>query len=268
MDKNQTSASPAAGRVHWSLQQGVAWVVLDNPAKRNAISLDMWRTLRQALADLDADAAVRCVVIRGEGDGAFCAGADVAEKQGLDAAQAEADLQVSLDGLKALRVFSKPLVAMVSGYCLGAGVAIALSCDLRIAAAGSTFSIPAAKLGLAYQYSEVKRLVDLVGTSNAMRMLFTADRVAAQQALQTGLVTEVVEAGELHTNVGELARRIAANAPLSLAAAKYAVGQAVAGGGPDLEGCLARARACYASGDYAEGRLAFRERRAPVFLGR
>ncbi len=176
--KPQVSTTP--GKVRFSSDQGIAWIVIDNPRKHNAMSIAMWGELTAALTASEQDPAVRCVVLRGEGDKAFCAGADVAEKQGVDAAQGLADLQVALAGLKAIKAFGKPLIAMVSGYCLGGGLAIALGCDMRIASVNSSFGIPAAKLGLAYQYGELKRLTDLVGPSRAKQIIFTADRVAAQ----------------------------------------------------------------------------------------
>ncbi len=259
----------SVGQVHASLDGGVAWVILDNLPKRNAMSLAMWRELRAALLDLAQDPQVRCVVLRGAGDKAFCAGADVAEKQGLDAAQSEADTQIALEGLQAVREFPKPLIAMVSGYCIGAGVAIALGCDIRVAAEGASFGVPAARLGLAYYYIDLKRLSDAVGPARAKQMLFTADRIDAQRALQIGLVEEVTAPSELREAVAAMARRIAANAPLTIAAAKHAIVTAVSDPpGRDLARCEALASACLSSDDYEEGRRAFKEKREPRFQGR
>lgn len=261
--------SDEPGRVACTAAEGVGWIVLDNPRRHNAMSLDMWRSLADGLAAFEADPAVRCVVVRGAGDRAFCAGADIGEKQGADAGRAAQDLGVTLAGLRALAAFPKPVLAMISGYCLGAGVAIALACDVRLAAAGAQFGIPAAKLGLAYEYSEIKRLADLVGPARARQMIFTGDRFPAGRALQFGLVEEVVAAGELEAFAADMAARIAANAPLTIAAAKQAIATVVSDPpGRDIEACNARARACLASEDYAEGRRAFQEKRAPAFRGR
>jgi enoyl-CoA hydratase/carnithine racemase len=258
-----------SGRVDCTQAEGVGWIVLDNPRKHNAISLTMWRSLIDGLAAFEADPAVRCVVVRGAGNRAFCAGADIGEKHGADAGRAAQDLGLALAGLRALATFPKPVLAMISGYCLGAGVAIALACDFRLAAAGAQFGIPAAKLGLAYEYSEIKRLVELVGPARARQMIFTGDRFAAERALQFGLVEEVVAAEDLPVFATDMARRIAANAPLTIAAAKDAIATAVSDPpGRDVEGCNARARACLASEDYVEGRLAFQGKRAPAFQGR
>jgi enoyl-CoA hydratase len=270
--KAMTAATQDAsgGRVHHEKgADGVGWIVLDNPGKYNAISLGMWRSLIDVFAAFDADAGVRCAVIRGEGERAFCAGADLAEKQGVEGAAALRDLDLGLAGLQALRAFAKPLVAMVSGYCLGAGMGIALECDLRIASSDASFGIPAARLGIGYPYALTKRLADLIGPAFAKQVLFTADRMPAERAGQVGLVNEVVPPAELLAFVRGLAGRIAANAPLSVAAAKQAISTACSDAPEvDIEACDARARACLASEDYAEGRRAFAEKRVPQFHGR
>jgi enoyl-CoA hydratase len=233
------------------------------------MSLAMWRELRTTMTRLAEDASVRCVVLRGEGEQSFCAGADVSEKQGLDSAQSEADTQIALAGLQAVRDFSKPLIAMVSGYCLGAGVALALGCDIRLAAANASFGVPASRLGLAYYYVDLKRLADVVGPARAKQMLFTADRVDAQRALLIGLVEDVVAISDLLDTTTRMARRIAGNAPLTIAAAKHALVMAVSDPpGRDTARCDALASACLASEDYEEGRSAFKDKRDPVFQGR
>jgi enoyl-CoA hydratase/carnithine racemase len=232
------------------------------------MSVAMWRELLDVLDKFDSDPAVRCVVIRGEGGRSFCAGADIGEKQGITAEQAAADNKVTLASLRAIEDLGKPVVAMVSGYCIGAGMAIALACDLRVAAIGSSFGIPAAKLGLAYYYSEIKRLTDVVGPARAKQIIYTADRIPVERALEFGLVNEIVAADQLPLFVTAMAARIVANAPLTIAAAKHAVATALSDAQVrDIAGCDARARACLASEDYAEGRIAFREKRPPVFRG-
>ncbi|HSW20022.1 MAG TPA: enoyl-CoA hydratase [Ramlibacter sp.] len=260
---------PVAGCVRLTREGGVAWLALDNPRKLNAISLPMWQALADALRHCEQDAAVRCIVIRGAGDKAFCSGADVAEKQGVAADQADADDQLALATIRAIQDMDKPVIAMLSGYCLGAGMAIALACDIRVAAAGASFGIPAARLGLAYYFVQVKRLTEVVGAARARQMLYTADRYQAERALEFGLVNELVAGDELLPFVSGMAARIAGNAPLTIAAAKSAVAAAV-GQTPQalIAACDARVKTCLASADYVEGRLAFREKRAPVFQGR
>ncbi|HSV44192.1 MAG TPA: enoyl-CoA hydratase-related protein, partial [Ramlibacter sp.] len=222
MTESTQAASPVGLVHHEAGLDGVGWIVLDNPGKHNAISLQMWRSLIDVLSTFDADAGIRCVVIRGHGDRAFCAGADVAEKQDVEGATALQDLDLSLAGHQAVRTFQKPLIAMVSGYCLGGGMGIAMDCDIRIASTQASFGIPAAKLGIGYPYALTKRLTDLVGPSFAKQMLFTADRMPAERAFHIGLVNEVVDAAELLAFVSALAGRIASNAPLTIAAAKMA----------------------------------------------
>ncbi|MEM5318290.1 enoyl-CoA hydratase [Paraburkholderia sp. JHI869] len=261
-------SSEGPGHIRASVTEGIGWITLANPTKHNAVSLSMARSLVECLREFSNDQAVRCVVIRGEGDRAFCTGSDISEKQDIDTAQAAENASVILAAQRAVRSFSKPILAMVFGYCLGGGLAIALGCDLRLAGTGASFGIPAAKLGLSYYYQEMKLLTDLVGPSRCKLMTFTGDRITADRALQIGLVDDVVPAEQLLSFVTDLARRIASNAPLSVAAAKYAVEVALSDAAtPDVAGCDARARACLSSEDYAEGRRAFREKRPPRFQG-
>jgi len=176
---------------------------------------------------------------------------------------------MTIDCLRKIQDFPKPTIAMVAGYCLGGGVALAIACDLRIAAVGSRFGIPAAKLGLACLYPVVKRVTDLVGPSTAKRILFAAEQFAAEEALRFGLIDELVPADALAATAKNLASRIAANAPLTIAAAKHAVDTAISEPADrDITGCAEREQACLESQDYIEGRRAFTEKRAPVFQGR
>ena len=263
---------PARGAVHLNIEaDGVAWISLHNPAKLNAMSLAMWQALGEALTRCENDPTVRCCVLTGQGEKAFCVGADIGQMDTMRsgvAASAEYD-RITKSALAQLQAFSKPTIAMVSGFCMGAGVALACACDLRVAAAAARFAIPSARLGVAYYYSGAKRLTDLVGPSQAKRLLFTGEKYAAAEMLRIGLLDEVVPDGELAQRVQALSAGIAANAPLSLAAAKHAVDTACSDAAErDTAGCAARERACTESEDYAEGRRAFLEMRVPVFRGR
>lgn len=258
-----------AGQVKRFVDGAVGWLVLHNPHKRNAISLEMWKALTIAILEFQNDGAVRCIVIRGDGDTSFCAGADVGEKQGVGAEQAASDAMLARAGLNAVEDCSKPVLAMINGYCLGAGMALALACDLRFAGTDASIGIPAAKLGLPTQYSSTKRLVDVVGPSNAKFLVFTADRISAEKALAIGLVNEVFANTMLDECVLAIARRIAANAPLTVTSAKHAVAAAVSEEpGRNAAELEQMARECLSSEDYIEGRRAFREKRPPVFVGR
>jgi enoyl-CoA hydratase len=263
---------PSQADVHVNIDaDGIAWMTLDNPAKLNAMSLSMWKALGESLTKLGNDPTVRCCVLSGSGDKAFCAGADISQ---MDAMRSAAASNVDYDRitkatLTLLHAFDKPLIAMVSGFCMGAGVALANACDLRVAATGSRFGIPSAKLGIAYYYAGVKRLTELVGPAQAKRILLTGDKFDANEMLRIGLVDELVAPRDLVQRVTALSRNIAKNAPLSLAAAKHAVH--VACGESEqrhIAECVARERACVESEDHVEGRRAFMEKRAPVFQGR
>lgn len=263
---------PTSAGVHVSVENdGVAWLTLDNPSKLNAMSLPMWRTLSEALTRFESDPAVRCLVLTGQGEKAFCVGADISQFEQIRSgpeSSAEYD-RVTKGTLGQLQAFSKPTIAMISGFCLGAGMALAVACDLRVAATGARFGIPAAKLGIGYFYAGVKWLTDLVGPAAAKRMLFTGDKFSADEMLRIGFLDELVAPGEIAPRVRSLAGGIAANAPLTIAAAKYTVATVCSDAAMrDIAGCDARVQACIDSEDHAEGRRAFMEKRMPVFRGR
>jgi len=267
--KHDEPKPKSKGMIHLSRDKGVGYIVLDNSSKRNAISAPMWRAIVDALGAFEIDATVRCVVISGRGNTAFCSGADIGElDQSTVTSTAEPD-RLAVEALQKVRSFPKPTIAMISGYCLGAGVAIAIACDLRMASLGATFGVPAARLGLPYNYTGLHRLATLVGPSKTKWILFSGDRLSAEQALRFGLIDDLVSRKELNATVTGLAGRIAANAPLTIASAKHALETAFdVSGERDLEGCAQREQACWESADFTEGRRAFLEKRVPVFQGR
>jgi enoyl-CoA hydratase len=248
----------------------VGWLTIDNQPRHNAMSYAMWQMLPTLIEEMERDPTVRVIVLRGAGDRAFVSGADISEfeqKRGTGDAVRQYD-QASKNAQLSLRIVSKPVVAMIKGYCVGGGLALALECDLRIACADAMLGIPAAKLGLGYNFDGIKRLTDIIGPARAKEVFFTARLFNASEAFQMGLVNAVVSSSELETYLGEYVAAIARNAPLTIKAAKYAVGEAVKGeAARDLDRAQALVDACFASRDYIEGRQAFKEKRQPRFQG-
>jgi enoyl-CoA hydratase/carnithine racemase len=235
------------------------------------MSIDMWEALPDVLDAFEHDPHVRVVVMKGAGEKAFISGADISEFEHVrsDAAGA-AHYEVITDKAMAHALhMTKPVIAMIRGYCIGGGLGVALSCDLRIATEQSRFGIPAAKLGVGYRYNGVQKLVDVVGPSAAKEIFFTARQFNAAEAHAMGLVNRVVSDGELEGVIREYCAMIAANAPLTIMTAKRIIGELTkVDGGPDVRLCERLVEDCFASADYQEGRRAFMEKRKPVFTGR
>ena len=247
----------------------IGWLVFNNPERRNAVSLDMWEAIPRVLDDFGADPAIRVVVLTGAGDKAFVSGADISQFE-KERSSAEAVKRYDEIGERAqsrLANYEKPLLAMIRGYCLGGGVGIASACDLRIATDDARFGIPAAKMGLGYRASSMKKLVDIVGKPAALEIMLTARQFSAAEALQIGLVQKVVPAAELETATRAYCDMIAANAPLTIRTAKRVIAE-VMKTTYDAAACDRWVKECFESEDYSEGRRAFMEKRKPVFKGR
>jgi enoyl-CoA hydratase len=258
------------GEITTEKRDGLAWIVFDQEERRNAINDAMWDAIPDLVADLDADPDVRVVIMRGRGEVAFVSGADISEfeKNRVGPAAREYDAR-NARAFQALADLSKPLIALVHGFCVGGGCAIALNADLRFAADDAVFAIPAARLGLGYSGSGLETLVNVVGLPAAKEIFFTARRFNAEEARSIGLVNRVLPKSELDAFVEKTARQIAENAPLTVRSAKLILGQLRRSPGErDLEAEVRSIDACYASDDYAEGVRAFLEKRPPNFRGR
>jgi enoyl-CoA hydratase/carnithine racemase len=251
-------------------EDGVGWLILNNPERHNAVSLEMWEAALEIMADFAADPSVRVMIVTGAGGKAFASGADISKfKDERQEAAAVAHYQATTQkAYAALQGMTIPTIAMIRGYCIGGGTAIAVCCDIRVCTENAKFGIPAARLGLGYGLARAQPLVDLVGPAFAKEMFFTARQFDAREAERMGLVNRVVADDQLESAVGEMARTIAANAPLTVRATKLVVGEAVKDASErDVAATERAVEACFASNDYREGQAAFMEKRKPVFTG-
>lgn len=254
-----------------AIEFGVARLYIDHASKRNAFDFEMWRALPALMRAIDAAEAARVLVISGAPGLPFCAGADISEFSSLRATSegGKAYEAANVEAFDAISNLSKPTVAAISGFCLGGGMGIAAACDLRVADERALFSIPAGRLGVGYPPPAMAYVVAAVGSHLAFDLFYTARRLKADEARAKGFVARVFNQESFEGAVHELAESIAANAPLTLRAAKAAIrGAARLPGAPSNEDCEALAQACFDSADYAEGSAAFLEKREPKFTGR
>ena len=248
----------------------VGTIVFNNPERHNAVSLEMWEAGARMLEEFAADDGIGVVVLTGAGGKSFVSGADISKFESERATEeAVARYGVMVEKLYAdIHNFPKPTIAMIRGYCIGGGLGLALSCDLRICTERSRFALPAAKLGLGYGYPGLKRFVDTIGPAFTKELFFTARQFNAEEAREMGLVNRIVSDNEIEAYVKDYADCIASNAPLTVRATKYIVGQVLEEDAKrNLERSNDLVKQCFASRDYAEGRKAFLEKRKPVFTG-
>ena len=246
-------------------------IQFNNPDRHNALSMDMWEAVVPLLSAAEGDDRIRLVVFSGAGEKAFVSGADITQFEDLRAAQEAVARYESVaeQALMGIYNFSKPTLASIKGYCIGGGVNVAMSCDIRIASSDAVFAIPAARLGLGYRYSALKNLVDLVGPAMAKDLFFTARRIDANEARNIGLITRVCETGELPALQAEYKKALAENAPITVRAGKAIIAEILrASPEIDYDKCRQLIRDCFESEDYSEGRRAFMEKRKPAFRGK
>jgi enoyl-CoA hydratase/carnithine racemase len=252
------------------VEDGVGWMTFNNPDRLNAMKLEMSRATVTILEAFEASDQVRVVIMRGAGDKAFVSGADIsefAEHRSSPESRAHFD-EWAAASARAFASLSKPLIAMIRGYCIGGGLATALQADLRVCSDDSQFAVPAARLGLGYGFEGIKKLTHIVGPTMAAEIMLTARRFTAAEAHHMGLVNRVVPSGALESTVADLAETIAGNAPLTVRAAKAAVRETFKDPERrDPDRMAALVEACFRSSDYAEGRQAFMQKRTPNFTG-
>jgi enoyl-CoA hydratase/carnithine racemase len=271
LDTPRNETAYADGKILKTITEGVGVVTFNNPGKRNAMSLEMWEGLGQALTELRDDPDVRVVVLFGAGDKAFVSGADISqfEKTRHNAAASEEYAKKSEAQRTLLGNYPKPIIACIRGFCLGGGMQLAMLADIRIAAEDSQFGIPAAKLGIAYGYDGLRNLVSLVGPSWARLIMYTGMRIDSQEALRIGLVDRVLPNGELWDATMEIARTISVNAPLAIKAAKITIAQVLKDpANRDMAAIKQIGMECMDSEDFREGRRAFMDKRKPQFKGK
>lgn len=255
--------SESTGRLHAEVGGHTAVVTIDNPAKRNAMTPDMWRALPPLLDGLAADADVRVVVLTGAGE-TFCAGADISSLQTLGTGGDGDGRDLAVVAENALAAFPKPVIAAIRGYCVGGGCQLAAACDLRIAADDARFAITPARIGIVYPPSATTRVVNLIGAPATKYLLYTADLIDAAHALRVRLVDELTTAEDLTPRVTALAGTVATRSQMTIRASKEIVDAITTG--TDVTTLAATWRtAALAGPDAAEGIAAFTERRQPNF---
>lgn len=257
------------GTIHVATERHVAIVTLDSPGKLNAIAVAMWRELRRAFESFAADAAVRCVVVRGA-RGNFAAGADIEEFREVrhdETSGRRFHLELLAPALEAIRAAPQPVIAAIEGVCVGGGLEIALACDVRIAADGARFGAPVGRLGFPFALPELRPLLELVGPGVAADLLLTGRLYDAHEALAKGLIQRVVTADGLAAAVEATVGGVLAGSPLAARLNKSQIRLLLARGMQYTQHDLDSSFGFFGSNDYREGVSAFLDKRPPRFTG-
>jgi enoyl-CoA hydratase/carnithine racemase len=248
----------------------VGIMTFNNPERHNAVSLDMWAQADRILGDFVADPAIRVIVLTGAGGKSFVSGADISKFEDERASmEAVRKYNAAVDRMyRGIHELPKPTIAMIRGFCIGGGLGLAISCDIRIASDLSKFALPAAKLGLGYGFAPMKRFIDTLGPAVTKEIFFTGRQYDAATALRWGVVNHVLPDAEVEPFAMGMAETIAGNAPLTVGSIKAISMEILRDPAErDRAKCDRLVEACFASNDYVEGRRAFMEKRKPVFTG-
>lgn len=255
-----------SGQVHLSINGGIAAMLIDRPAARNAMTWNMYEQLAEICQRISSDSSVRVATIRGVGGDAFVAGTDIEQflsfQSGEDGIEYETKIDAMIESIERLPM---PTVAIVEGWAIGGGLAMSAACDFRIATPNASFGVPIARtLGNCLSMANYARVVASFGAPRARRMLLLADSVGAQEALDCGFLNEIAEAAELEAKAAALCDKLAKNAPITMRASKEAIRRIVAAGLPNGDDLV---RMCYGSHDFKTGVEAFMDKRKPIWTG-
>jgi enoyl-CoA hydratase len=254
------------GRVHLTVENGIAAILIDRPEARNAMTWAMYEELAGICERIGADPAVRVATVRGAGGEAFVAGTDIEQFRDFGGADAGVAYEKTIDErIAQIERLPMPTIAIVEGWAIGGGLAIASACDFRIATPGASFGVPIARtLGNCLSMSNIARVIAGFGAARAKRMLVLADTVGAAEAQACGFVTEIAEAAEIDARTLALCTRLMKNAPVTMRASKEGIRRVLAEGLPDGEDLI---RACYGSQDFRIGVQSFLDKKRPEWTG-
>ena len=253
------------------VENGVGWMIFNQPEKRNAVSFDMWQSIPKIVNFFESNNKVRVVVMRGAGNKAFVSGADISEFEDKRNTKKQVEIydKATENASNSLINLEKPLISMINGFCIGGGLALSLCSDIRITSQNGLFAVPAARLGVGYKFSGIKQLMDLVGPSYTKEIFFTGRKFTSNEALKMGLVNAVVNNDELEIYIDNLTNNIVENAPLTIRSVKVSVNEGLkTHQNRNSEKVNKLVEECFNSEDYMEGRRAFMEKRRPKFKGK